>query len=149
MGAGPAHIYARTLLTHSLYRDHLLNSAHMKPCYNPSASASSHASSLVRAVLRTPTPSPAAADPSADCPQTIVADPTTPPSIPVYHLYGLDSSTVADSVFEEKSAEPGSRHLERIALFIPVSAMCFPQGMGLDAMTQSFVSIYVASLWVF
>ncbi|KAJ7122379.1 hypothetical protein C8R44DRAFT_876678 [Mycena epipterygia] len=106
--------------------------------HSPTPSASSHASSLVRAILRTPTVSPAnrpTADTSASYSQAIVADITTPRSVPVYHLYGLDSSTIGDSVFAEDTAEPTSSRLEPIALFIPVSAR-FSQGLGLDAKPQ-------------
>ncbi|KAJ7811522.1 hypothetical protein B0H13DRAFT_2451231 [Mycena leptocephala] len=84
-------------------------------------SASSHASSIVRAALRTPIPSPATPSPARCAGAYEITSPnsawdeaiTSPAPPPKYHLYGLANS---ESSVADDQAEPTTKHAEPTAL---------------------------------
>ncbi|KAJ6622966.1 hypothetical protein B0H10DRAFT_1944270 [Mycena sp. CBHHK59/15] len=104
-------------------------------CY-PTPSPSSHASKLIEAVLRTPTPHPPL--PCTAC----IADPSNPvdaspsfdsqPAPPVYNLFGLDyetKSTSADTDSVRLSVTAVDRELQYEHLWpfkSPPKASCWP-----------------------
>ncbi|KAJ7504027.1 hypothetical protein B0H11DRAFT_2187507 [Mycena galericulata] len=83
-------------------------------------SPSSHASSIVRAALLTPTPTPPSrgpcpgaydTSPSCDAAWNASTSPTRRAPV-VYHFYGLADSTTSDSVSDETHKEFGGRAVE-------------------------------------
>lgn len=105
-----------------------MNSTNPESCY-PSPSPSSHASSILRAVLKTPTPSPEKLAPIPGRPAPVnlateisgsvsLTGDLRSPHIIVYHLYGLDDSTIGSSDNDD-AAEPAYKHLEPL-VFLPL-----------------------------
>ncbi|KAJ6551094.1 hypothetical protein B0H10DRAFT_2242363 [Mycena sp. CBHHK59/15] len=85
----------------------------------PTPSPSSHASSMLRAALKTPTSSPsnpASERTSCDDNPTTTTDST--PQAPVYHLFGLDfrASISSSTTGSSNDAESGIRSIRRLVL---------------------------------
>jgi len=82
--------------------------------FYPSPSPSSHASSILRAILQPPGPSavPVKLAPADACDAASSVDDT--PSPRVYRLYGLDDSTIGSS--DGDSVEPAYKRLEPLVL---------------------------------
>ncbi|KAJ7268421.1 hypothetical protein C8J57DRAFT_1717183 [Mycena rebaudengoi] len=93
----------------------------------PTPSPSSHASSILRAALGTPTPSPHHSptpthDTAANTVDSSVDNNSPPPQRPVYNMFGLDlgasdsSSTIGDSEANQRSMEPPYKRIQPLVL---------------------------------
>ncbi|KAJ6550017.1 hypothetical protein B0H19DRAFT_1373407 [Mycena capillaripes] len=94
----------------------------MKTSALPLPSPSSHASSIVRATLRTPTPSPVpcpgAYDTSTSCDPAWHAIAVSTPPAPLYHYYGLANTANSEDSLDEED-RPRSRRVQSIVLPLP------------------------------